>query len=283
MVKIMKVGHDDIYVKPYVVNSLSDCAFYHYMDIPGDGLVTGKWDIRDGVDKYLGNVDFNGKRVLELGTASGFLCFEMEKRGAEVISHDIGENDEWDMVPYAQYDYKENIREFKYYCKRMKNAYWYAHKAYRSKAKVVYGSIYNVPEEIGNVDIATFCSVLLHLQNPFKALQKNLPLVKDTVIITDLAPQHRFIISPLYYARCFIRHVLSRGKASFDNTFPYMEFLPDYKTIEHKDAWWSLSPEIIVRFIELLGFEKTKITYHYQKLYGKKVKLFTVVGRRFKS
>jgi predicted nicotinamide N-methyase len=38
------------------------------------------------VDPYLGNFDFVGKRVLDVGAASGFLTFEMEKRGAEVVA-----------------------------------------------------------------------------------------------------------------------------------------------------------------------------------------------------
>ena len=53
------------------------------MEIPGHGLVTGQWDLRGGVDDYLGKVAFAGQRVLEIGPASGFLTFEMEKRGAE--------------------------------------------------------------------------------------------------------------------------------------------------------------------------------------------------------
>ena len=53
---------------------LEDCYFYHTMDVPGAGLVTGEWDLRNGVDAYLGHESVAGKRVLELGTASGFLA-----------------------------------------------------------------------------------------------------------------------------------------------------------------------------------------------------------------
>jgi 16S rRNA A1518/A1519 N6-dimethyltransferase RsmA/KsgA/DIM1 with predicted DNA glycosylase/AP lyase activity len=34
------------------------------------------------VDDYLGHVELRGKRILEIGPASGFLTVEMEKRGA---------------------------------------------------------------------------------------------------------------------------------------------------------------------------------------------------------
>ena len=64
------------YAEPREVTSLDECYFYHSMTIPGYGLVRGPWDHREGVDAYLGNVDLQGKRVLEVGTASGFFCFE---------------------------------------------------------------------------------------------------------------------------------------------------------------------------------------------------------------
>jgi len=39
-------------------------------------------------------------RVLEIGPASGFLTFEMEKRGADVISVEVTDEHGWDFVPY---------------------------------------------------------------------------------------------------------------------------------------------------------------------------------------
>ncbi|HEY4442105.1 MAG TPA: hypothetical protein VGN14_16725, partial [Candidatus Elarobacter sp.] len=68
---------------------LEACYFYHTMELPGVGTVEGEWDLRTGVDAYLGGEELRGKRVLEIGTASGFLCFAMERRGAEVIGYDL--------------------------------------------------------------------------------------------------------------------------------------------------------------------------------------------------
>ena len=274
----------NLYVPPRKVESIEECDFYHCMEIPGDGVVKGKWDLRDGVDEYLGGVNFKGKRILEIGTASGFLCFEMEKRGGEVVSFDIGENAEWDVVPFIQYDYKGTIQRFKKFNEGLKNAYWYAHKAYNSKAKVIYGSVYDIPNSIGMVDIGTFCSILLHLRDPFRALQSGLRLVREKVIITDLAPSHNFVYSHRHFLR-FIsslvqRYIFFQKNAFVQRKMAYMELLPNFRTLEPKDAWWSLSPEIIVNFLGILGFEQTQITYHTQKFYGKNRRLFTVVGER---
>ncbi len=40
---------------------LADCSFYHSMDLPGVGAVTGEWDLRGRVDEYLGGVQFGGR------------------------------------------------------------------------------------------------------------------------------------------------------------------------------------------------------------------------------
>jgi 2-polyprenyl-3-methyl-5-hydroxy-6-metoxy-1,4-benzoquinol methylase len=72
------------------VESAADCDFYHVMELPGVGRVGDQWDLRGTVDAYLGDFDFQGKRALDVGAASGFLTFEMEKRGASVVSFDLG-------------------------------------------------------------------------------------------------------------------------------------------------------------------------------------------------
>src|SRR5689334_17854377 len=95
------VSDDKIFAVPKKVDDLADCYFYHTMELPGHGVIEGRdWDLRRGVDEYLGKVDFDGQRVLEIGPASGFLTFEMEKRGAEVVSVEVTAEHGWDFVPY---------------------------------------------------------------------------------------------------------------------------------------------------------------------------------------
>ena len=65
-------SNGEIFAAPLKVEDPADCSFYHTMEVPGHGLVTGPWDLRGGVDDYLGKVAFAGQRVLEIGPASGF-------------------------------------------------------------------------------------------------------------------------------------------------------------------------------------------------------------------
>jgi hypothetical protein len=277
---------NSIYARKRQVKNLKDCYFYHKMNIPGIGIVGGEWDLRNKESQYLGGVNFKKKRVLEIGTADGFLCFFMEKKGAEVVAYDLSDNQEWDMVPFAQYDYKKQIQVVQKKIRKLNNAFWYAHKAYRSKAKMVYGSVYKIPKQIGLVDISTFGSVLLHLRDPFLAIQKASELTKETIIVTDLMPDHlNFYQGSLlrYYIMSLKKRLGFSIKVSDNSIVPYMTFEPNCKSLSSKDAWWRFSPGIIIRFLGVLGFEKNRVQYDYSSFKyqdGIPRPFFTVVANR---
>jgi hypothetical protein len=248
-----------VYALPREIQDISRCYFYHRMDIPGHGVVGEEWDLRGREEHYLGGVSFQGKRVLELGTASGFLCRYMESRGADVTGFDLSEDSCWDFVPFSQLDLTLFMSQMKAHIERLKNGWWFCHRIFKSKAKVVYGSVYNVPNEIGPVDIATFGSLLLHLRDPFAALRSALRLTRETVVVTDVAPAQQHL-----------------------RELPVMYFCPSFRTAHQNQSvtWWIISPQIIVEFLGVLGFEKSSISYHKQRFQSSEVELFTVVGKR---
>jgi hypothetical protein len=266
---------------PQVVDDVGECDFYHSMDIPGHGSVTGQWDLRNTVGTYLGGVDLAGKRVLELGTADGYITFEVERGGAEVVSYDLSPDHRWDVVPYARSalssartgdpgHWLTTEAKFKEGIARLNNAYWLGHRAYGSKARMVYGSVYSVPEEVGEVDVALFGAILLHTRDPFAALQSPLRLTRQTVVVTEM--RDRLSLPPAFSQ---VKNVLPRRLRQ-----PAMRFLPDWRTGRDPDGWWRLSPELIVDFVGVLGFEDTTVSYHSQLYQGRPRKMFTVVGRR---
>lgn len=259
--QMQPMSSKDIYAPPQTVTDLDECHFYHSMDIPGYGYVEGEWDLRGHEDEYLGGVDLQGKRVLEVGTASGFLCFYMESQGAEVVAHDLAVEGEWDIVPFSGYDYQQRILDAKTHVGRIHNGYWLCHRAHNSQAKVVYGTTYDIPEEIGLVDVSVVSSVLLHLRDPFLALQNALRLTAETVVIAEMLPTQPQL------------------------TGPHMRFMPDFNTCEPKALWWVFSPDIIKRFIGVLGFEDAEVKYHSPmfKRNNAQVPYYTVVGHRTKS
>src|SRR6266478_4418576 len=125
------------FAAPVKVTDPAECDFYHRMDVPGLGQVGGAWDLRDCIKAYLGNYDFNGKRVLDVGTASGFLTFSMENEGAEVVSFDMVSGAQWDVVPQKEYrvDPQSYMALLVEADRRLKNAYWFTHERVGSKAK----------------------------------------------------------------------------------------------------------------------------------------------------
>lgn len=258
-----------LYAQPRVVTDVSDCYFYHTMDVPGYGRVEGPWDLRGKEAQYLGGVALKGKRVLELGTASGYLCFYMEGQGAQVVAYDLSPDQEWDMVPYSRLSdaqYRTMVNARKEHIRRLNNGFWLAHRANQSQAKVVYGSVYEVPDGIGEVDVSVFGSLVIHLRDPLLALQKAARLTRETVVVTDFCPS---------LLRFFDRVARSLGRG-----LPLIAFTPNYMTCEPTEAWWFPAPSFVGRVLGMLGFESSRISYSTYQCQRKGRKLFTVVAYR---
>ena len=164
------------------------CYFYHTTTIPGGGAVTGEWDLAPGIDAYLGHVPFAGKRVLDVGAATGFLTFHIEKGGGSVVAYDLSPEQAWDVVPLSGIDAAEHARVRKAHIGAINNGFWLCHAANASQAQLAHGTVYAIDPAIGPVDIAVFGSILLHLRDPFLALHNAALLTRETMIVADILP-----------------------------------------------------------------------------------------------
>jgi hypothetical protein len=265
-----------------MVRGLEDCYFYHTMDLPGLGVVEGEWDLRDNVAAYLGHVDLSGKRVLEMGAASGFLTFTMERMGAEVVAYDLSEQHAWDVVPYAGEEVEAFLAERREHIRRLNNSWWLARRLLGAQARVVYGTVYETPAAIGAVDVCTFGCILQHLRDPFLALQQALRLTRETVIITDPPPPGYFAGRRYtdWYHRLWRRLPWLRPRLREWLRAESISFRPEPAVGEPKETWWLLAPETVMRMIGVLGFETVSLTFHTQNNRGRAILLYTVVGRR---
>jgi Methyltransferase domain len=253
-----------LYAEPRVVTDPAECYFYHSLELPGHGLIEGEWDLRGGERAYLGGVDLAGKSVLEIGTASGHLCAYMEGDGADVVSYDLSPEHSLDVVPYARYDNESYRLELKSHIAQLNNAYWLVHSTLGLRARMVYGTVYDIPRELGAFDVATLGSVLLHLRDPLLALQNVLAHTRDTVIVADRG-NPRLLRFP-------VRISDKLGRALF--------FRPVAAESEPKVTWWRLTPQVVQKMIAVFGFEDSRVTYSTQMFEGHKRTVFTVVGRR---
>lgn len=250
---------DSPYAEPQLISSADECYFYHTMDVPGHGTIEGEWDLRGSVDKYLGHFDFTGKRVLDVGAASGILSFHIEKQGAEVVSFDLSENFDWDIVPFAENDSDATRNGRRAHLRKINNGYWLCHKAFGSKARMVNGVVYDIPQTIGPVDVAVFGSILLHLRDPFLALENAARLAQETIIVSDLSPYGRMA-------------------SKFKKNPRFMPKSADPNGIN--DGWFRLPPLLVQEYLGILGFKRSTVMWNNFK-YGKRVRpIYTVIAHR---
>lgn len=256
---VIKNSGSALYTEPRDIVSLDDCYFYHTMDVPGFGTVSGEWDLRGAIDDYLGKFSFAGKRVLDIGAASGILSFHMEQQGAEVVSYDLSEAHDWDIVPFQVNDNETARTERRAHLRRINNSYWLCHKAFQSGARMVNGVVYDIPREIGPVDVAVFGSILLHLRDPFLALENGARLAQEAIIVADVSPYGRL-------ASRFLKRPRFMPRAD----------RPDWIT----DGWFRLPPLLVVEYLQILGFANTQISWGGYRYRDRTVPIYTIIARR---
>jgi SAM-dependent methyltransferase len=250
------------FAAPRFVDRLEDCFFYHAMELPGFGLVPAHWDLRGRYDDYVGGVDVAGKSILDVGTATGFLSFEAEKRGASrVLSFDQNDGAQQKFLPFKDKPYYRDHAQwadrYRAEIERWKNAYWLSHRLLGSKAEVFYGDIYDLPAELGEFDIAIVGSVLEHLSDPITALGSISRLTKERIIV----------VTPL-----------------LDTDEPIARFEGRAEKPEADFTWWTYSSGVYREVFGMLGFGIEKIsraTYYY--MYGdRSEERATIVAKRMR-
>ena len=248
------------FATPRDVRELTDCYFYHTMDVPGFGVQKGHWDLRGRFHDYIGGVDVTGKSVLDIGTASGFLSFAAEAHGASrVVSFDMSDVRQQAFVPFKgkQYteDYEGWIRDYQKRIDKWKNAYWLCHQRLSSKAEVFYGNVYHLPSDLGEFDITIVGSVLEHLVDPVSAL----------ISISRLTRKRLILITPM---------INSDDKIA--------RFEPSSDRPDDDFTWWTYSTALYRELLAILGFEIEKISAaeFYHEYAGRMEQRSTLVAVR---
>ena len=244
---IMSENRDSQLATPRHIDRLEDCFFYHAMELPGFGLIKAHWDLRGRFDDYLGGVDVAGKSVLDVGAATGFLSFEAEKRVASrVLSFDMSDARQQKFLPFKdKLYYRDPERWAQQYgaeVERWKNAYWLCHRLLNSQAEVYYGDVYDLPQALGQFDIAIVGSVLEHLSDQISALASIARLTKETIVV----------VSPLLETD----ERIARFESLASN--PDADF-----------TWWTYSLGVYREVFAMLGFSIAKVSHEkYYYMYG---------------
>jgi O-methyltransferase len=135
---------------------------YHTMNIPSRGVIDDFWDLRVGLDGYLGRVDYTGCTVLEIGPASGLITFTMEQRGATVVAVDLPVAGQCDLLPASASAVADMRRSEASDRQAIRNAFWTAHEAFDSHARLIETNVDELGPDVTGFDVGIICNVLQH-------------------------------------------------------------------------------------------------------------------------
>jgi tRNA (mo5U34)-methyltransferase len=161
---------------------IASMEWYHTLELAPGVLTPGWFDLRT-VAPRVPWPDLTGKRCLDVGTFDGFWAFEMERRGAaEVAAIDLIEPMSWDWPNLPQAEIIEQVAKRK----GAGNGFEIARDALGSSVKRREMSVYDLdPAEVGTFDFVYVGSLLLHLRDPVKALERVHAVCSGEVVVLD--------------------------------------------------------------------------------------------------
>jgi tRNA (mo5U34)-methyltransferase len=200
--------------------------WYHTLEL-APGVVTPGWfDTRPVPAKLPLPVSLEGKRCLDIGTFDGFWAFEMERRGAsEVVATDLLDAEQWDWPSGSSPEIVREMAERK----REGDGFKLAREALVSSVQLVERSVYDLdPDDLGEFDFAYLGSLLLHLRDPVRALERVRSVVSGRLLVVDVYDP----MMSLLFRRRPVASLDGRGR-------PW---------------WWQSNIAGVVRMVESAGF-----------------------------
>jgi len=200
--------------------------WYHTLEIRPGLLTPGWFDLRNFADKIPWG-DLTGKRCLDVGTFDGFWAFEMERRGGTVVAVDELDPMRWDWPAGSQEETIAAIQERH----RGGEAFPRLKELLGSNVERQHHNVYDLdPEQLGQFDVIYVGSILLHLRDPIRGLQRIRALAKPgaRVFLVDAIDIELTLAFP------------SRPLASFDGI--------------GRPWWWKPNLAALVRFAVSAGF-----------------------------
>lgn len=211
-------------------------GWYHTIDLGPGVLSSGAYDHRPVLGRYGFPEDLTGRRVLDVGAASGFFSFELERRGAAVTALDLAPGSGGDWVPTAR-------REG--YPGRHGGHFALAAEALGSRVEHRTGSIYDLSvAETGVFDLVFCGSLLLHLMHPMRAL-----------LALRAVTRERLIIETAHERNLEAQHpgepVLRFGSRIYEE--------PDGLDLGSRRTYWWLTGSALAEMLEHAGFRDVEV------------------------
>ena len=167
-----------------LVDSLT---WYHTLDL-GGGLVTpGIYDHRPYLPLYDLPADLRGRTALDVGAASGFFAFELERRGADVTTVDLPEWFDHDFGPLYRPD--QTVESGRAY---LHEPLAVAARLLGSRIRRRHLNVYDLrPETVGEFDVVFCGSLLIHLTDPLRALFRIASVTRQLAVVATVITPDR--------------------------------------------------------------------------------------------
>jgi tRNA (mo5U34)-methyltransferase len=202
--------------------------WYHTIELR-PGVVTPGWfDLRALAPTLPMPASMAGLRALDVGTFEGFWAMQMEARGADVTAIDILDPRQWDW-PLGSDDHIVSIMNER---KQSGDGFEVVAQELGSAVKRLELSVYDLdPDVVGSFDFVYVGSLLLHLRDPVRALER---------VRSVLGPSGRLLLVDAIDAELTLLHP-RRAVAHFDG--------------QGRPWWWQPNLRALQGFVEAAGFK----------------------------
>ncbi len=216
--------------------------FYHSFDLSNGVHIAGDWDMSVDIDAYR-LPDVRGKRVLDIGPASGWFSYYLESLGADVTvveTRGYGDFDVYGEDRYTGAQGREADRVVDghpVWFGPVSPSFWAMHEILDSKVKLVNGRIYEVGPDMfpEPFDLVLVLALLVHLRDPIGALRAAHSVCK---------PDGRCIATASTWAEQ-------------DKSTTPMQMLP-YTSID-KISWWVPNKVAFAHWFKAAGFKEIDV------------------------
>jgi tRNA (mo5U34)-methyltransferase len=213
--------------RPDLEAEVATLEWYHTLELAPGVVTPGRLDTRRVVDDVRLPDSLAGLRCLDVGTFNGFWAFEMERRGAaEVVAIDVLDPGRWDWPTGSDPAAIEAIGRRQ----AGGDGFILAQRELGSSVRRLDRSVYELDrEDVGGFDLVYLGSLLIHLRDPVRALERVRSVCDGTLIVVDGID--------LALSTLFPRHPVARldGRG--------------------RPWWWYANAAGLARMIEAAGFE----------------------------
>ena len=215
--------------------------WYHTINLPDGSSTDGIFDTRATSRDLPWPTQLRAGRCLDIGTCDGFWAFEMEQRGAaEVVAIDVGHASDVDLTWEARLATNASTRMPG--GTQAARRFALAHQALGSRVRRVECSVYDLdPAQHGQFDVVFLGTLLIHLQDPVRALERVRAVCTGELILVECVDARLDLLS---------------GRVAAAQLSPA------------PGQWWRTNTAGLTRVLEIAGFEIMSVSRPFLTPFG---------------